>query len=141
MADVEDYLLTGVMNGNGLDVPLPFSILDLQAAVLDAADEFIDDWRRRDRLFDAACDARARGWAWAHLPYDRLRPGLTVHLTVGGGRRTVWGKLTSVRENGASVEGEQYGFRRDDWTDAADVLVPVPVDLATLGEYPPVAAG
>mgnify|MGYP001216089952 CR=1 FL=1 len=138
MTDLDDYLLNGVMNGNPLGVPVPFEPFELGIAALDMADRLIDEKRRCDRLFDAACDPDAQAWTWSHLPFESLHVGSVVNLTVGSGydRRNIHGRIAHIDSNGnVQVAGDPYGFRKQDWDETARVLVPLPIDLTTLGKY------
>jgi hypothetical protein len=139
MTDLEDYLLSGVMNGNPFALPVPFDPFELSIAALYVADDMIDEYRRKDRAFDAACDPAAHAWEWQPMPAEALRVGFVVNVPPASvGKSPTDGTILDLGEASNPyrwVRTTGGSFSWADWDDRARVRTPVPMDLATLGRY------
>lgn len=148
MTDLFDYLRSGWLGHHQIDPLMPDDIeQELDEGALDFADELIARHRTADRFFDAMCDERACMWAWRDdASVDDLRVGSRVRLRnltaapreeiagiVSGFGTDFWDHPTVILEGRSG----DRSFRRDDWVGRGLLLVPIPVDLSTLGAHAP----
>lgn len=148
MTDLTDYLRSGWLGHHQVEPPMPDGIeSELEEGALDFADDLIASHRRADRFFDAMCDERARMWMWRDdVPVGVLRLGSRVRLRVSttargeelagvisGFGKDFWDRPTVLLAGPVNASE----FRRDDWAGRGSLLVPIPVDLSTLGEHAP----
>lgn len=151
MPDMESYLLDGVMPGHILRPHLPERIeIDLEIAALDAGDQLIAEERGKDRMFDAMCADGSQLWRWEDgFTVDQLRPGMYITVPGAHGREPVEGFVAEIGVDrfyetrrviriSRYRHSERWGWKDvavTEWERAGRLLVPLPVDLATLGVH------
>ena len=144
MPDLYDYVLHGVMPGHWVTPHLPDGLeRELEEGALDYADSVVMDHRRRDRLFDAMCDDRSHQWIPIEAPFTEIREGSCVAVAPST-RRPQWlhGQVESLSDSYGRTEVSTTSgrFWADEWTGGCRLIVPIPVDLSTLGHFAPEVA-
>lgn len=145
MSDLETYLDEGVLGHHPVMPTVDGAIYrDLSEGALDYADAVVDDRRRTDRMFDALCDERSALFCWwGEAPFSRLivrsrvsyrgADGL-IHggLVVERGEDTWGNPIARIAGTGGVVVVTEAR-----WSEHGKLLVPIPVDLSTLGKHAP----
>lgn len=141
MPDMLNYLEDGIMPGHWVVPHMPDGIQqELEEAALDIADQIVAEHRKHDRLFDALCDQDSRMWMPLHLPFDRVRVGTRIILSYTASlAQETKGTVTEFIERYGHTEVWTTGGRFDAsrWSENSRILVPIPVDLSTLGDHAP----
>lgn len=141
MPDLYDYVLSGVMPGHWVTPHLPDDLeRELEEGALDFADSVVLAHRRTDRLFDALCADGSAQWTPLHLPFAEVRVGSRVVLPSTRLRQwAIDGQVTGFEDRYGRIEviTTRGRFAASEWDESCRVLVPLPVDLSTLGLFAP----